>query len=132
MENILVQFFSAVLPTATLVVIALLGLLLVQIKAKIKQEQVKSALGSLVTITESVVNSLNKTTVPEMREASSDGVLTETEMAKVKQTAVDTIKAELPDAMLVLLTKANVAVDSRISTEIESQVLQSKSFADCD
>ena len=132
MENTLLQIFSVILPTVVTILLALLSLAANELKKKIKQEQVKSALEMAITITESGVNSLNKTTVPALREAAKDGRLTQSDMAKVKQIAVDTIKAELPDAMLDLLTKAKVVIDSRISTEIESQVLQAKFFDVCD
>lgn len=122
MDEFLSQLLQAVEPLAILIVTALLSWVLLLLKNKIKNAEVKSALDVLATTTNSVVNGLNMTDVANMKTESGTNSLSAIQAVTVKQKAKDRIVAEMPDAVYPTLEKANVDMDSRLNSEIENQV----------
>jgi hypothetical protein len=96
--------------------------------SKLKNDQVKQALEQLTKITQSVVKSLNQTLVPMLKEKASDGKLSKEDIQAIKDKAINMIKAQIQNDVLDVLARNTIDVNQRISTEIESQVYESKLF----
>ena len=126
MDEFLSQLLQAVEPLAILIITALLTWVLLLLKNKIKNAEVKNALEVLANTTNSVVNGLNMTDVANMKTESGTNSLSAIQTVTVKQKAKDRIVAEMPDAVYTTLEKANVDMDSRLNSEIENQVGSAK------
>jgi hypothetical protein len=103
------------------------GHVLLLLKTKLKNEQVKMALDQLAKITLSVVQNLNQTKVYEIKQTRS---LTDADKRDIKDKAIYLIKSQMQDEFLKLLDENTIDVDQRINTEIESQVFEINQMAE--
>jgi hypothetical protein len=131
MEEILTDIIRAISPIAILILLSLGSWILILLKNKIKNAEVKSALDVLRTTADSVVNSLNRTDVAGMKTESGSAELSMAQAKTIKQKAKDMIVAEMPDAVYTTLEKANVDIESRLNSEIENQVGRAKQTIAC-
>lgn len=102
-ETILAAIVPTVLPGAGALVMGLVSLALVSVKnyvtAKTNNVLAENALTRITHTAETVVASLNQTVVQGLKDASADGKLSKDEAVNVKNQAIDTIKAQLPEAI---------------------------------
>jgi hypothetical protein len=126
MNDILLKAFTDyVLPVVGSAVLAYGGHLLFILKAKLKNDTVKMALDQLAKITSSVVQGLNQTMVAQLK---ANRTLTKEDMIAIKNKAITMVKEQMQNEFLDVLAKNSIDVDSRIGTEIESQVFEAKAM----
>jgi hypothetical protein len=122
MNNIVLNIITEVVVPIAIAGLSLIGgHVLLLLKTKLKNEQVKMALDQLAKITISVVQDLNQTMVYEIKQSRS---LTYEDKKSIKEKAFYLIKSQMQDEFLKLLDKNTIDVDQRINTEIESQVFE--------
>ncbi len=96
------------------------------IAAKVKNEYLRGALTRLDDAVLNAVREVHQVTVEGIKAASADGKLTVEERAKVKATALETIRAHMGPAGLAELVKVlgvdNGGLEKLLSTRIEAAV----------
>jgi len=127
MNDIVLRLFTDyVLPVLGAAILAVGGYGITLLNKKLKNEQIRQSLSQLSIITKSVVEDLNQTMVPMLKEKAADGKLSQVDIQSLQDMALAMIKSQMQDELLDLLSKNTIDVDQRISTEIESQVFQAK------
>jgi len=127
MNDIVLRLFTDyVLPVLGAAILAVGGYGITLLNKKLKNEQIRQSLSQLSIITKSVVEDLNQTMVPMLKEKIADGKLSQEDIQSLQDMALAMIKSQMQDELLDLLSKNTIDVDQRISTEIESQVFQAK------
>jgi hypothetical protein len=122
MNNVVLNIITEVVVPIAIAGLSLIGgHVLLLLKTKLKNEQVKMALDQLAKITLSVVQDLNQTMVYKIKQERS---LTDEDKKNVKEKAIAMIKLQMQDEFLKLLDDNTISADARIKTEIESQVFE--------
>ena len=104
-----------------------MGMLVRYINRKMKNETLKESLWLIEDISRHVVAGLMQTEVNALKEVAADGKLSDDAKARLKATAMRELKKQTADGVLKLLAKAQVDIDSLLSSIIESQVRYEKS-----
>jgi len=127
MEFLIPIFMNAVLPVAGTVVTGLVSWGLFElnkfIKTKTKNEAVHDAMAHISHTVETSVHELEQTLVPETKEALKDGKLTSEEAVKIKEIAINKVRAQLPKKMEKAAQSAVNSLNGIIGAKVEKAVL---------
>lgn len=126
LEQVLNYSLSAI----TVTVIAVVGAGIRYLFSKIKNAKLKEY-GELIAIhAEKTVKTLAQTMVDEIKDASVDGKISDKEKQALKDTAIESLRASLPDVILIFMTKANSDIDDLLEIFIEAAVYDMKRNGD--
>lgn len=90
--------------------------------ARIKNDKLREYGNLLADFAEKAVKSVAQAEADALKEAATDGKLTDEEKERLKTTAVDTLKAITPDHVMKFMSKGNSDIDALLSALIESAV----------
>lgn len=123
------EIFTLLEPVLTAVGVALAAIIAAGIRhlfAKMKNERLRDYGDLLAGFAETAVKSVAQAEADVLKEAATDGKLTDEEKQRLKQTAVDTIKSIAPDVIIKFMSRVNSDVDALLDALIESAVKDSK------
>jgi hypothetical protein len=96
------------------------------VRQKTKNEAAVNAMERISHTAQTVVDNLNQTLVPAMKEAAEDGRLSSDDIARLKNTALNNVKSQVPEAVQTAATLAVNSVRDLISAKIEQAVGKAK------
>lgn len=126
MEMLISTILEEVLAGVGIALAALIAAGIRHLFAKLKNERLREYGNLLAIYAEKAVKSVAQVEADALKEASSDGKLTDQEKEHLKELAVNTLRSIAPDFIMKFMAKANSDLDDLLSTLIESAVKDSK------
>lgn len=126
MEIIVSSILEQILAIGGVILAALVAAGIRYVFARIKNDKLRSYGDLLAFYAERTVRAVTQEQADALKEASSDGKLTDEEKKRLKAVAVDTLRSIVPDAVLAFTKKGKSDLDMLLSTLIESAVKDSK------
>lgn len=126
MEILISSILEQILAGVGVALAALVGVGIRYIFARIKNDKLQGYGELLAFYAEKAVKSVAQAEVDALKGAREDGKLTAAEKEGFKASAVETLKAIAPDAILKFMEKGKSDLDTLLSTLIESAVKDSK------
>ena len=122
----MVPFLIALLSWATTMLNGITRAKKEEIKARTKNETIKTYIDIVSTNAENVVNALNQTLVESLKSASEDGKLTKEEAHEIGKTAVNMLIDTLSDDVVNTLGTVFGDVHAYLGNVIETTVVKIK------
>lgn len=122
LETLLAMFTNAFLPVIGTLFSGIATYVATLLVSKVKNSNISDALGRVSMTAETVVKSIEQTTVSALKAAAADGKLTKEDAKSVKDAAVKKLKDQLPSSVLEVANAGVTSLETFISDKIEKAV----------
>ena len=127
MNTVIIETIVSVLANLAVTLIGVAGAwLLAQISKNQQLNTINTAVGELTAAAEQTVLELQQTVVDGLKEASSDGKLTQEEITKLGKLLLDGTLAKMSDSGIGVLKAANVDINAIVTGAGEALIARIK------
>ena len=127
MNTVIIETIVSVLANLAVTLIGVFGAwLMAQISKTQQLNTINTAVGELTAAAETTVLELQQTVVDGMKEASSDGKLTQEEITKLGKLLLDGTLAKMSDSGIGVLKAANVDINAIVTGAGEALIARIK------
>lgn len=127
MNTVIIETIVSVLANLAVTLISVAGAwLLAQISKNQQLNTINTAVGELTAAAEQTVLELQQTVVDGLKEASSDGKLTQEEITKLGKLLLDGTLAKMSDSGIGILKAANVDINAIVTGAGEALIARIK------